>query len=106
MSDTLKLAGALPGIEDINGLDVFADDLVEDPDGTTITAVVILDVKEVRYSIAKGAHIPTLQVRRVEGWLTQDTPQAVRDALVTRQEKRTGRTPLDFGVVEVAKSDE
>ena len=33
-------------------------------------------------------------------------PEEIRDALVARQEKRTGRTPLDFGVVEVAKDDE
>ena len=106
MSALLKLSGALPGITDVNGLETFAQDLVDDPDGTTVTAIVIFDVKDVRYSVAEGAHIPTVQVRRAEGWLTQDTPQEIRDALVERQEKRTGRTPLDFGVVEVAKDDE
>lgn len=106
MSALLKLSGALPGITDVNGLDCYADTLAQDPDGTTITAIVIFDVKDVRYSVAEGAHIPTIQVRRVEGWLTEDTPQEVRDALVERQEKRTGRTPLEFGVVEAGESDE
>lgn len=100
MSKSLKLAGVLPGIEDVNGLDVYAPDLVANPDGQTITAIMILDVKDVRYSVAEGAHIPTVQARRVEGWLTEDTPQAIRDALVARQEERTNRTPLEFGVVE------
>jgi len=106
MSRLLKLSGALPGITDVNGLETFAQDLVDDPDGTTVTAIVIFDVKDVRYSVAEGAHIPTVQVRRVEGWLTQDTPQEIRDALVARQEKRTGRTPLEFGVVDAGESDE
>lgn len=106
MSALLKLSGALPGITDVNGLDTFAEQLAGDPDGTTLTAIVIFDVKDVRYSVAEGAHIPTVQVRRVEGWLTEDTPQAIRDALVERQEERTGRTPLEFGVVEAGDSDE
>lgn len=105
MSAKLKLSGALPGIEDVNGLDAYAATLAEDPEGTTVTAIVIFDVKDVRYSVAEGVHVPTVQVRRVEGWLTEDTPQAIRDALVARQEKRTGRTPLDFGVLEVAKDE-
>lgn len=100
MSATIKLSGALPGNSDINGLDVFAPDLAGNPDGETVCAIVIFDVKDVRYSVAEGAHIPTIQVRRVEGWLTEDTPQAIRDALVARQEERTNRTPLEFGVVE------
>lgn len=100
MSKLLKLAAALPGNDDINGLDVYVDELVANPDGATICAVVIFDVREVRYSVSEGAHIPTVQVRRIEGWLTEDTPQAIRDALVARQEERTNRTPLEFGVVE------
>ncbi|MGC4106068.1 MAG: hypothetical protein QM753_06895 [Thermomicrobiales bacterium] len=100
MSKLLKLAAALPGIEDVNGLDCYAQELVDNPDGQTLTAIVILDVKDVRYSVAEGAHIPTVQVRRVEAWLTEGTPQAIRDALVARQEERTNRTPLEFGAVE------
>jgi len=106
MSASIKLSGALPGIEDVNGLDTFVQNLIDDPDGTTVTAIVILDVKDVRYSVAEGAHIPTVQVRRIEGWLTEDAPLTVREALVHRQEARTGRTPMAFGVVEVAKNDE
>lgn len=101
MSANVRLSSALPGIDDVNGLDLFADDLVSSPDAATITAVVIFDVKDVRYSVADGVHIPTVSVRRIEGWLTEDTPEAIRVALVRRQEERTGRTPLEFGVVDV-----
>jgi hypothetical protein len=106
VSDTLKLASAMPGDDEINGLDSFAEALVDNPDGTTLTAVIIFDVKDVRYSPKTGAHVPTIQFRRGEAWLTEDTPQPVRDAMLARQEKRTGRTPLDFGVLEVTKSDD
>jgi len=100
LSDTLKLSSALPGDSDINGLDRLAQDLCKDPEGATVTAIVTFDVKDVRYVVEKGIHVPTIQVRRAEGWLTEDTPQAVRDAMVAAGEKRLNRAPLPFGVLE------
>jgi hypothetical protein len=105
MSDVLKLAAALAGDPETNGLDCFAQALVDDPEGQTITAVVTFDVKDVRYVIDKGVHVPTVQVRRAEGWLTEDTPKAVREAMVARGEARLNRAPLPFGVLE-GDSDE
>ena len=101
MSDLLKLSSALPGDSEINGLDRLADALVEDPEGQTITAIVTFDVKDVRYVVEKGIHVPTIQVRRAEGWLTEDTPTPVRDALIAAGEKRLNKAPLPFGVLEV-----
>lgn len=48
MSDLLKLSTALPGDQEINGLDALAAALVEDP-SRMVCAVLILDVKDVRY---------------------------------------------------------
>lgn len=100
MSNTIRLAGALPGDAETNGLDALAKALVDDPDGTTVTAVVTFDVRKVEYSVAEGAHVPTVQVRRIEAWLTEDTPQPVRDAMIVQAEKRLNRPPLPFGVLE------
>lgn len=106
MSEILKLASALPGDDTVNGLDVFAGALAAAPDGTTLTAIVTFDVRDVRYSVKKGIQVPTIEVRRVEAWLTEETPQAVRDAMVTRAEQRLNRAPLPFGVVESGGVDE
>lgn len=96
MSAVMKLASALPGVAEINGLDHLAPAAIKDPDGTLICAVVVFDVKDVRYSVKSGERIPTVEVRRAEGWLMDDTPDEVRDALLRRQEERTGRAPLPF----------
>ncbi len=106
MSKTIRLAGALPGDAETNGLDVLAEALTSDPEGTTITAVVTFDVRKVEYSVAEGTHVPTVQVRRIEGWLTEETPTAVRDAMIARGESRLNKAPLPFGVLEGGGSDE
>lgn len=106
MSEKLKLASALPGDDTVNGLDAFAEALATKPDGTTITAVVTFDVRDVRYAVKTGLEVPTIEVRRAEAWLTEETPQAVRDAMVARGEERLNRTPLPFGVIEGEPSNE
>lgn len=100
MSKSIRLAGALPGDAETNGLDSLATVLAADPEGITVTAVVTFDVRKVEYSVAEGTHVPTVQVRRVEGWLTEDTPQSVREAMVKRAEERLNKAPLPFGVLE------
>ena len=104
MSNSLKLSTALPGEDEINGLDSLADDLVSDP-SRLICAIVILDVKDVRYITDLEAHVPTLRFRRGEAWPLADTPEAVRIAMIQRSEERLGRSPLPFGEVAVAKAD-
>ena len=104
MSDLLKLSTALPGDQEINGLDALADAIVEDP-SRMVCAVLILDVKDVRYITDVEAHVPTMRFRRGEAWLVDETPEEVRLAMVQRSEERTGRTPLPFGEVETSKAD-
>ena len=106
MSDLMKLAAALPGDSDVNGLDYLAETLADNPEGVTVTAVVTFDVRDVRFVVDKGIHVPTIQIRRAEGWLTEDTPVEVRTAMVMQGEKRLNRAPLPFGVLEGAGSDE
>lgn len=96
MSDSLKLSTALPGDDEINGLDSLAEDLVRNPDGM-ICAVIICDVKDVRYVRDLEAHIPTLRFRRGEAWPLNETPEDVRLAMIERAEQRMGRVPLPFG---------
>lgn len=100
MSAAMKLASALPGDAETNGLDYLAETLADNPEGLTITAVVTFDVRDVRFVVEKGLHVPTIQVRRAEGWLTEDTPKAVREAMVAAGEKRLNKAPLPFGVLE------
>lgn len=102
MSDSLKLSTALPGDDEINGLDALAEDLTHDP-AQLLCAVLILDVKDVRYIRDLEAHVPTLRFRRGEAWLLNDTPEEVRLAMIERAEERMGRTPLPFGELGATK---
>lgn len=104
MSDKLKISTALPGDEAINGLDALADQLVDQP-SQMICAVIICDVKDVRYITDLEAHVPTLRFRRGEAWPLADTPEAVRIAMIQRSEARLGRTPLPFGEVAVKTAE-
>lgn len=103
MSDSLKLSTALPGDDEINGLDALAEELTHDP-SRMICAVLILDVKDVRYIRDLEAHVPTLRFRRGEAWLLNDTPEEVRLAMIERAEERMGRTPLPFGDLGATKA--
>lgn len=101
MSKYLKLSSALPGDAETNGLDQFADALAADPAGATLTAIVIFDAPSGAYNEEVAPYrIPKLRIRRAEGWLTDDTPDEVRAALVAAGEARLNKAPLPFGVLE------
>ncbi len=105
MSNALKLSTALPGDDEINGLDVLAEPIVTDP-SQMICVVAVLDVKDVRYITDLEAHVPTLRFRRGEAWPLSETPEAVRVAMIERAEQRLGRTPLPFGEVLAKRADD
>ena len=105
MSNSLKLSTALPGDDEINGLDVLAEPIVTDP-SQMICVVAVLDVKDVRYITDLEAHVPTLRFRRGEAWPLSETPEAVRVAMIERAEQRLGRTPLPFGEVLAKRADD
>lgn len=100
MSDKVKLSAQLSGDEETNGLDGMAGQLVEDPQ-TVRVALVWLDVPKVTTNTETGAKVPTVRVRRIEPLGdVDDVSDAIRKVAAEAHEKRTGKTPLPFEVVE------
>lgn len=94
MSAVVKLSSALPGNEEINGLDSHAKKFIETPERLHL-ALVWLDVKEIRDMTDTGERIPVLRVRRAElVGDAHDAPQELRDLALRLYEERTGKTPL------------
>jgi hypothetical protein len=103
MSAVVKLGSALPGDVETNGLDQQAEWLIEHPKDAVL-ALVWLDVKEIKVDTDTGAQIPTVRVRRIEplgevGDMSDAIVKLAGDAF----EKRTGRRPIPFDVVEVTE---
>lgn len=103
MSAAVKLSTKLPGDPTINGLDARVDDLLIDPE-ELVVAVCYFDVSKISRDVDSGDEVPTVRIRRVEplGYIG-DVPQAVRDAVAAAEEKRTGRKPLPFEIVEAGE---
>jgi hypothetical protein len=100
MSAKVRLSSKLPGIEETNGLDSIAKQLVDEPE-TIRLAVVWLDVSKVTNETDTGAHVPTVRVRRVEPiGDVGDVSDAIRKLVDEAQEARTGKTPLPLDVVD------
>lgn len=103
MSAIVKLGAALPGDYETNGLDQQVDWLLDHPKDALL-ALVWLDVKEIKVDTDSGDHIPTVRVRRIEplgavGEVSDVVQQLAGEAF----EKRTGRRPIPFDVVEVTE---
>jgi len=94
MSAKVKLSGALPGNEEINGLDAIADKLVEAPE-TLWLVLGWIDVKDVKDVTDTGERIPTTRFRRIEVVSkASEAPQELRNMVLRLAEERTGKTPL------------
>ena len=103
MSAIVKLGSKMPGDFETNGLDQQAPDLIEDPKALRI-GVVWYDCAKVTVDTDTGSEIPTIRVRRFEPLGEADeVSQAIRDAVATAMEDRTGRTPLPFDIVTVTE---
>lgn len=101
MSASVKLSSKLPGDFEVNGLDSFAQDLIDDPQRLRI-AVVWLDTQKVTVDTDSGTEVPTVRVRRIEPLGDAgEVSQAIRDAVGAAMEERTGRTPLPFEIAQV-----
>jgi len=105
MSAVVKLSAKMPGDPETNGVDSLADTLVreaEDGDTPLRVAVVWFDVSKVTLDTDSGEYVPTIRVRRVEPvGLLGDVDPGIRDAVQAAVEKRTGRKPIPFSIVEV-----
>lgn len=102
MSQKVKLSSKLEGNEETNGIDAIAGELVDNPD-TIRVALVWLDVPSITVDTASGSHIPTVRVRRIEPLGdVDDVSKAIREVAAAAHEKRTGKTPLPFDVIDYA----
>jgi len=95
MADTkldrqVKLSGALPAEDRENGLDHLASQLVDDPEGTLVLALCVLDVKSVTHDIVSDVYVPMLRIREIEGVLLDQSPADVREYMRTLREDRRG----------------
>ncbi len=105
MSAVVKLSAALPGDEETNGLDGIASDLVEQPHRIQV-ALVWLDVPKITDNTETGDRVPTVRVRRVEPLGTvEEIPDEIRKLAARAHESRTGRTPLPFDEVDLARDE-
>lgn len=104
MSATVKLSSKLPGDPEINGLDAYADHLLNNPD-ELLVAVVFFDSPKELVDHEADTRVPLARIRRIEPLGTiPDVPQSVRSAMATAEEQRTGRKPLPFEIVEPPRS--
>lgn len=100
MSNTVKLASALPANEEFNGLDYERDALLEDPKHLRV-AVVVYDVQKVVENTDEGLRVPYVRLRRFEPMgPIQDSDPTVRDLVEKAVTQRTGRTPLPLETTE------
>lgn len=106
MSAIVKLATALPGDFETNGLDQHVGRLLDEPDKLMV-AIVWLDTKSVRIDTDSGDHIPTVRVRRIEPLGdAADVSAEIRDLVQDAVRKRTGRTPIPFELGEIREGDD
>ncbi len=103
MSAKVKLSSKLPGDAEINGLDSYAEHLLDEPD-ELIVCVVYVDCPKAIEDFDEGTRVPVARVRRIEPLGTMpEVPDAVRNAMATAEQKRTGRKAIPFEVVEVGE---
>lgn len=103
MSDTVKLSPKLPGDPEINGLDAFADHLLN-PDHEMLVCIVYIDAAKSTKDYDTGTEVPLARIRRIEplGVIGQ-VSETVKAAVATAEQERTGRKPLPFETVEVGE---
>lgn len=103
MSAVVKLASALPGDFETNGLDAQAERLLKYPK-TLMCALVWLDTAKVIEDVDSGDRVPVARIRRIEPLGdADDVSQAVRDLVGAAMQERTGRAPIPFDIAEVVE---
>lgn len=95
MADTkldkrVRLSGALPSEDRENGVDHLASPLVDDPEGSMVLAIVILDVRSVTHDIVSDAYVPLLRIREIEAVLRDQAPQHVVEYMAALRDQRRG----------------
>lgn len=95
MSKLIKLITALPGTEEWNGLDHYAEDCAADPT-LMLGCWVVFDQPEAVISYDNGTKVPKLRVRQVEVITTDGSlPDGEFKCTVEKAfYERTGKMPL------------
>jgi hypothetical protein len=99
MSNKVKLTTKLPGGEEWNGLDHYAQDIKADHT-LMLGCWVVFDVPAAEVNYDQGTTTPKLRVRQVEVLTTDGSvPEYLRDQLEQAFSERTGKAmlPLDQG---------
>jgi hypothetical protein len=97
MSNKVKLTTALPGGEEWNGLDHYADDIRADHT-LMLGCWIVFDVPGAEINYDKATTTPKLRVRQVEVLTTDGSvPEFLRGELEKAFTERTGKAmlPLD-----------
>lgn len=97
MSDKVKLTTKLPGGEEWNGLDYYAEDIRADHT-LMLGCWIVFDVPTAEINYDKGTTTPKLRVRQVEVLTTDGSvPPYLRAELEKAFTQRTGKAmlPLD-----------
>lgn len=94
MADTsldklVKLSAALPSEDAENGLDHLTQQAYDDPKGTMIIGVVVLDVLETKYRPATDQEVAVVRIREIEA-VPLDSAQHLVDALKQMRQNRRG----------------
>ena len=101
MADTkldkqVRLSGALPGEDRENGLDRLAGALVDDPTGSMVLAVVVLDVKSVNHDIVSDVYVPLMRIREIEAVMRDEPPGHVVEWMLALRDQRRGEPDALF----------
>ena len=101
MADTkldkqVRLSGALPGEDRENGLDRLAGALVDDPTGSMVLAVVVLDVKSVNHDIVSDVYVPLMRIREIEAVMRDEAPGHVVEWMLALRDQRRGEPDALF----------
>lgn len=103
MSAVVKLSSAMPGDFEVNGVDAMAEALTLGPK-TLRCAVVWFDVKDIKQDVDTGEYVPTIRLRRIEPLGdADDVTKTIRKEVEAAMERRTGRTPIPWDVVEITE---
>ena len=111
MSEKVKLSSKLPGGEEWNGLDDYADEIRADHT-LMLGCWVVFDVPSQTTNFDKGTTTPLVRIRRVEVLTTDgNAPSYLEAELEKAFTERTGKAMLpldeaDGGPIEEGTSDE
>jgi hypothetical protein len=90
----ITLGGNLPKMEQHNGLDAIADELVKDPSARRF-AVVMIDAQKLVTKVDDGEVSPVLRIRRIEPATRAEDVKELTEILDRLTQDRMGMLPIE-----------